>query len=207
MAKLHFIHSAMNSGKTGALIQAAHNYTERGMLPVIAKPTIDTKAGEELLARTGLRRPVDIMLAPDHSVELALASFLAKQTVVPELIRSPDALFIDEAQFLTYDQVDELVELTIYNNLPVLAFGLRTDFLMKGFPGSTRLLEVADEIRELHTVCWCGKRARCNTRKVDGQYVFEGDQVAIDGDVEYESLCKRHYLEARDIGKVALADA
>jgi thymidine kinase len=184
VAKLYFRYSAMNSGKTTAVMQAAFNYEERGMHPVIMKPAIDTKGGDTIVSRLGVSRPVDIMLASDEHIENAMR-------------KHPDChcLLVDEAQFLSPEQVDELFWFAIKHDVPVLAYGLRTDFQTSGFPGSSRLLELAHELEELKTICRCGKKAILNGRKRAGEFIFEGSQVAIDGEqeVEYESLCANCY--------------
>ncbi|HSX05034.1 MAG TPA: thymidine kinase [Candidatus Saccharimonadales bacterium] len=184
MAKLYFRYSAMNSGKTTSLIQAAFNYEERGMHPVIVKPAIDTKGAGMVVSRLGVSRPVDILLGPKASVKRALAKY-------------PDChcVLVDEAQFLTPTQVEELFWYATKQHVPVLAYGLRTDFQTKGFPGASRLLELAHELQELKTICRCGKKALLNGRKLAGQFIFEGSQVAIEGEqaVEYESLCANCY--------------
>lgn len=184
MAKLYFRYSAMNSGKTTSLIQAAFNYEERGMHPIVIKPSIDSKGGAELHSRIGISRHVDILLDPDESIEKALTKY-------PEC----HCVLVDEAQFLTPSQVDELFWYATEHDVPVLAYGLRTDFQTKGFPGATRLLELAHELQELKTICRCGKKALLNGRKLAGKFIFEGDQVAIDGEenIEYESLCASCY--------------
>lgn len=184
MAKLYFRYSAMNSGKTTALIQAAFNYEERGMRPVIIKPGIDKKGDDEIVSRLGTRRKVDIMLNPADSATTALATFAECHCVL-----------VDEAQFLTPAQIDELFWYAVNHQVPVMAYGLRTDFAMVAFPGASRLLELAHEIQELKTICRCGKKALLNGRKKNGRFIFEGEQVAIDGqdDIEYESLCGACY--------------
>lgn len=186
MAKLYFRYSAMNSGKTTALIQTAFNYEERGMNPIIVKPAIDTKAGNMLSSRIGISRKVDILLKHTQSVSKALAKF-------------PDChcVLVDEAQFLTPTQAEELFWYATKQNVPVIAYGLRTDFQTKGFPGATRLLELAHELQELKTICRCGKKALFNGRKLAGEFIFHGSQVAIDGeqDIQYESLCGACYAK------------
>lgn len=184
MAKLYFRYSAMNSGKTTSLIQAAHNYGERGMHPIILKPSIDTKGKQEVVSRLGISRPVDILLGPKDSVQKALKSHTDSHCIL-----------VDEAQFLSPKQVDELFWYATRHDIPVIAYGLRTDFQTVGFPGATRLLELAHELQELKTICRCGKKALLNARKKAGEFIFQGDQVAIDGedDIEYESLCASCY--------------
>ena len=185
MAKLYFRYSAMNSGKTTALIQAAYNYEERGMRVLVMKPSIDTKGDQAVTSRLGASRNVDILLEPQMSPRSMLDSHTATIKCV----------LIDEAQFLQSAQVDELFWFAVEQDIPVLAYGLRTDFQTAGFPGATRLLELAHELQELKTICRCGKKAVLNGRKIDGSFIFEGDQVAIDGkqNVEYESLCAKCY--------------
>lgn len=176
----------MNSGKSTAVMQAAFNYEERGMRAVIMKPAVDTKGGNTIVSRLGVSRTVDILLRNDERIEAVMQAF-------------PDCrcLLVDEAQFLTPKQVDELFWFATEQNVPVMAYGLRTDFQTVGFPGATRLLELAHELQELKTICRCGKKAMLNGRKLGGKFIFEGDQVAIDGeqDIEYESLCASCYLK------------
>lgn len=186
MAKLYFRYSAMNSGKTTALIQAAHNYEERGMRVIVVKPAVDSKGEHFVVSRLGLKRAVDIMLPPDAQV-----SALLKEA------GQADCILIDEAQFLTPHQVTDLFWYAVDRNVPVIAYGLRTDFKTIGFPGASRLLELAHEVSELKTICRCGKKAMLNARKVNGKFVLEGSQVEIDdkAHVEYESLCAEDYKQ------------
>ena len=186
MSKLYFRYGAMNCGKTTALLQVAHNYEERGMHILLMKPAIDTKGNDTVVSRLGISRKVDVLLT-------------AKDTIIPYL---PDtdiplgAIIIDEAQFLTPAQVDELYFIAKIFNIPVLCYGLRCDFQMKGFPGSTRLLEIADDLEELKTICSCGKKATQNLRLVNDKPVFTGDQVSIDNqdNVKYIAVCGDCYL-------------
>lgn len=192
MAKLYFRYGAMNSGKSTALMQVAHNYEERGMRVLILKPSIDTKGGECLLSRLGVSRPVDKAVTPDMDVF---------RLIEAEAARAPLACVLtDESQFFTPAQAEQLFMVTVKLNIPVVAYGLRTDFSMNGFPGSTRLLELAHAIEEMKTICTCGRKATCNGRKVNGEFVFEGDQVAIDqeNNVEYQSLCAQCYFAERE---------
>ena len=187
MSKLYFRYGAMNSGKTTLLLQVAHNYEERGMKVVILKPGIDTKGDNKIVTRIGLTREVDYVVKSDEKIINYLNS-------LPEDVV---CILIDEAQFLTRDQVDELFMFTKLKNKPVICYGLRSDFKTMAFPGSLRLFEVCDSLEELITICRCGKRAKFNGRIVDGKFTSSGDQVAIDGEnhVEYESLCGKCYLE------------
>ena len=194
MAKLYFRYGAMNSGKSTALMQVAFNYEERGMRVFILKPSIDTKGGECLLSRLGVSRPVDKAVTPDMDVF---------ELVQKEAARGDKPLacvLTDESQFFTPQQAEQLFMVTVKLNIPVIAYGLRTDFSMQGFPGSTRLLELAHAIEEMKTICTCGRKATCNGRKVNGEFVFEGDQVAIDqeNNVEYQSLCAHCYFAERE---------
>ncbi|MCU1514449.1 MAG: Thymidine kinase [Microbacteriaceae bacterium] len=199
MAKLYFRYGAMNSGKSTAMLQAAYNYEERGQQVLLAKPTIDTKGEAAIMSRLGVSRPVDFVVAPDDDVyEL----FAAKRAAVFERTGlDVSCLLVDEAQFFTEAQVDDLLRISIQEGVPVLAYGIRTDFQTVAFPGSRRLLEIAHSLEELKTICRCGRKAIFNTRKIDGRFVFDGDQVAIDtsvsggGEVSYESLCGACYLE------------
>ena len=194
MAKLYFRYGAMNSGKSTALMQVAYNYEERGMRVFILKPSIDTKGGECLLSRLGVSRPVDRAVPPGMDVF---------ELVRQEAARGDKPLacvLTDESQFFTPLQAEQLFMITVKLNIPVIAYGLRTDFSMNGFPGSTRLLELAHAIEEMKTICTCGRKATCNGRKVNGEFVFEGDQVAIDqqNNVEYQSLCAQCYFAERE---------
>lgn len=187
MSKLYFRYGAMNCGKTTALLQVAHNYEERGMKVLILKPTIDTKGDDTIVTRIGLNRKVDHLVDKDEN----LHEYLKK--INDDIV----CILVDEAQFLTRDQVDELFMFTKFKSVPVICYGLRSDFKTLAFPGSLRLFEVADVIEELITICRCGKRAKFNGRIVDGKFASSGEQVAIDGknDVQYESLCGKCYLE------------
>ncbi len=184
----------MNSGKSTALLQAAYNYEERGQQVLLAKPDIDTKGNSAIVSRLGVTRPVDFTVAPDEDI---YAKFLAESERVRAASGLPvSCLLVDEAQFLTEAQVDDLLRIAIVIGVPVLAYGIRTDFQTVAFPGSRRLLEISHSLEELKTICRCGRKAVFNARKVGDRYVFDGDQVAIDGvDVTYESLCGSCYLD------------
>lgn len=190
MAKLYFRYGAMNSGKSTALLQAAFNYEERDQRVVLAKPAVDLKADDHLISRLGVSRKVDLLLSDTDSPRERLRDFHQDGAPV-------DCLLVDEAQFLTPWQVDELLRITLLDNIPVLAYGLRNDFQTVAFPGSLRLLAIAHSIEELKTICRCGRKAIFNARIVGGQFVFDGGQIAIDqGDVTYEALCGVCYLKA-----------
>ena len=195
MAKLYFRYGAMNSGKSTALLQAAHNYEERDHEILLAKPGVDTKAGRKILSRLGFDRDVDFVIGADDDVFEAFCAMRARRK--EETGTDVSCLLIDEAQFLTPAQVDDLLRIAVLENVPVLCYGIRTDFLTVAFPGSQRLLEIAHSLEELKTICRCGRKAVFNARLVDGEPVFTGEQVAIDGAaVSYESRCAVCYLEA-----------
>jgi thymidine kinase len=202
VAKLYFRYGAMNSGKSTALLQAAFNYEERGQRVLLAKPLIDTKGASQIVSRLGVTREVDFVIPADGDVERIYAEH-ADYVDHDALIESIDApkipvacLLIDEAQFLSPVQVDSLMRIATASSVPVMCYGIRTDFQTKAFPGSARLLEIAHTLEELKTICRCGRKAMFNGRLVDGQFIFDGDQVAIDGNfVTYESLCPSCYLE------------
>lgn len=189
MAKLYFRYGAMGCGKTSALLQVAHNYNEKNMEILLIKPKVDTKGGINVESRIGIHRQVDYVFPPKINI---------KKNLILENIR---AIIVDEAQFLSPHQVDELYEITKENNIPVICYGLRTDFQMKGFPGASRILEIADEIEEIKTICKCGQKATQNLRIVNSIPTFKGEQVVIDGankNVIYESVCGKCYLELKN---------
>ena len=154
------------------------------MKVLILKPETDTKGQTKIVSRLGLARDVDVLIAPDASTKDLLASYTDVACVL-----------IDEAQFLTPSQIDELFWFATDTNIPVIAYGLRTDFQTQGFPGSTRLLELAHDLQEIKTICRCGKKAVFNGRKRNGVFISKGSQVAIEGedDIDYESLCASCY--------------
>ena len=194
MAKLYFRYGAMNSGKSTALLQAAFNYEERGQVVLLAKPAIDSKGDNAIVSRLGVTRPVDFTIAPEEDLFAAFA--VQRRRVLSETGRDVACLLIDEAQFLSENQVDDLLRIAIQQDVPVIAYGIRTDFQTVAFPGSRRLLEISHSLEELKTICRCGRKAVFNARKIDGVFTFDGDQVAIDGaHVSYESLCGSCYLE------------
>ena len=188
MAKLYFRYGAMNSGKSTALMQVAHNYEERGMRVLVLKPRIDSKGGDQLLSRLGIARKVDHLISASDDVFALLQREMSTTT-------PPACILCDESQFFTAAQAEQLFRATCLLNVPVICYGLRTDFSMRGFPGSTRLLELAHTVEEMKTICFCGRKALCNGRKINGEFVFEGDQV---DDVEYVSLCPQCYFRERE---------
>jgi thymidine kinase len=185
----------MNSGKSTALLQAAFNYEERGQQVLLVKPETDTKGEASIVSRLGVARAVNFTVAPDEDIYEKFAAESGK--VFARTGTRVSCLLVDEAQFLTEGQVDDLLRIAILEDVPVLAYGIRTDFQTAAFPGSRRLLEIAHSIEELKTICRCGRKAIFNARKLGDRYVFDGDQVAIDADhgVTYESLCGSCYLE------------
>lgn len=187
MAKLYFRYGAMNCGKSTAIIQVAHNYEEKNKKVILIKPSADTKGSNKVVNRSGLKRTADVLLQADEQISKYIKKDIA-------------AILVDEAQFLSPEQVNELYKITKNLDIPVLCYGLRCDFQMNGFPGSTRLLEIADDIEELKTICECGKKATQNLRKSNGVPTFSGSQVAIDGENEitYESVCGNCYLKYRE---------
>lgn len=211
MAKLYFRYGAMNSGKSTALLQAAYNYEERGQAVLLAKPAIDTKGAEKIESRLGVTRNVDFLVAPDASVRELFASERERiqnrgshALFEGETREDVACLLVDEAQFLSTRQVDDLFRIAVEDGIPVMAYGIRTDFQTEAFPGSARLLEISHSLEELKTICRCGRKALFNARKIGGEFVFDGDQVAIDAAtaavrdehfVTYESLCGTCYLE------------
>jgi len=194
MSKLYFRYGAMNSGKSTALLQAAFNYEERDQQVLLAKPHIDTKGDNLIISRLGVTRQVDFTIAPTDDVYEVFARERAR--VFEKTGLPVSCLLVDEAQFFSEAQVDDLLRIAIVEGVPVLAYGIRTDFQTVAFPGSRRLLEIAHSLEELKTICRCGRKAVFNARTVGDQFIFDGDQVAIDGvDVGYQSLCGACYLE------------
>lgn len=193
MSKLYFRHGAMNSGKSTALLQAAHNYEERNQDVLLVKPAVDTKGEKAIVSRLGVDREVDFLVTPNLNLREAFSAHASEHEASTG--NKISCLLIDEAQFLTSEQVDQALEIAVLDNVPVLAYGIRTDFQTKGFPGSIRLLEIAHSLEELKTICRCGRKAMFNARKLNGVFTFDGAQVAIDGeDVSYESLCPACYF-------------
>ena len=190
MSKLYFRYGAMNSGKSTHLMQVAYNYEERGMKVLIIKPMVDKKGGDTLVSRLGVGRKVDLLLDEnDNVLDIIKARLNANKKI--------DCILVDEVQFLKEAQIDELFEIAVTLNIPIICYGLRTDFKRNGFEGSTRLLLIAHSIEEMKTICACGKKAIFNGRKINNKFVFEGEQIAIDeqNDVNYESLCGECYYK------------
>lgn len=190
MAKLYFRYGAMNCGKTTSLLQVAHNYEEKGMKILLIKPSKDTKGDNKVVSRLGVSREVDYLIGDNDSIIEKTEEYLKGN-------KKLDCLLVDEAQFLDPSQVDELLFFATEMDIPVICYGLRTDFRLNGFPGSARLLEIASSIEEMKTICECGKKATFNARYVNGEFVTEGEQVAIDGfdKVTYEAICPKCYFK------------
>lgn len=188
MAKLYFRYGAMNAGKSAILLQVAHNYKEKNKKCIIIKPKIDTKGENKIVSRIGLSSPVDILLGIDES----LFNIQNQQ-----IIKDSNCIIVDEAQFLSTKQVDDLWIITKQFDIPVICYGLRTNFKSNFFIGSKRLMEVADEIEELVTICECGKKARFNARIINGEYINDGESIVIDDNdsVKYESLCGKCFVQ------------
>ena len=181
MAKLYFKYGAMGSSKSAQALMTKFNYEEKDRTVWLIKPSVDTRDGADTVySRVGLSAKAQAISPQDDIYEMFC-----------EKCRNADVVISDESQFFTPRQADQLFLVTVDLGIPVICYGLRADFMMRGFPGSTRLLELAHTIEELKTICACGRKAICNGRKVNGEYVFEGAQVAIDtvDDVEYQSLC------------------
>ena len=193
MSKLYFRYGAMNSGKSTHLMQVAHNYEERGMRVILIKPSTDKKGGDKLVSRLGVERKVDILCEKKMDIYEEIKKW-------QEVKFKIDCILVDEVQFMTKEQVDHLFEIAVVLDIPVICYGLRTDFMMEGFEGSTRLLLLAHSIEEMKTICKCGRKAILNGRKINDEFVFEGEQVAIDNidNVQYESLCGHCYFKYKN---------
>ena len=189
MAKLYFHYSTMNAGKSTALLQASHNYREGGMATYLMTAQMDNRAGQGRIgSRIGIGEPAETF-APGEDLFAKLQARLALGPVA--------CVFIDEAQFLTKPQVWQLACAVDDLGVPVMCYGLRVDFQGNLFPGSAALLAWADEMREVRTICHCGKKATMVIRRgPDGRALKQGEQVQIGGNETYVSLCRRHWREA-----------
>ncbi|MBO7699346.1 thymidine kinase [Candidatus Saccharibacteria bacterium] len=193
MAKLYFRYGAMGCGKTMQLLQVAFNYEERGHKVCVIKPKMDTKNGDKLLTRIGPERKTDFCVTKDDNLyELVRSKFSNVACVL-----------VDEAQFLTTEQADQLMKITTKLDIPVMAYGLRLNFRLSGggFDGATRLLQIAHDIDEIKTICECGHKATCNARFLNGKFMADGPDVLIDdghSKIEYRAICPacfEKYLE------------
>ena len=189
MSKLYFYYSAMNAGKSTVLLQASYNYHERGMRTLLFTPAIDTRAGTgRVKSRIGLEAEARMLQADENIHEHVKAAHAAQPVA---------CVLVDEAQFLTRKQVEQLTDITDLLRIPVLCYGLRTDFQAQLFPGSAALLALADNLIELKTICHCGRKATMNLRiGPDGRAVKEGAQVEIGGNDRYVAMCRHHFKEA-----------
>ena len=184
MAKLYFRYGAMGSSKTANALMVAYNYKERGKRVLLAKPKLDTREMGVLHSRIGLEQPC---IYVEELVEMPL-----------EKLDSYDCVIVDEAQFCKKEDVEFFTYLVDKLDIPVICYGLRTDFQMNLFEGSMWLLAWADKIEELKTVCWCGSGARCNARIYSsGNMVSSGEQVELGANERYISLCRKHFIERK----------
>lgn len=188
MGKLYFRYGTMNSGKRTLLLQVAKNYEEKGKRVKIIKPIVNSYNEEVIVSRIGISREIDYLITKEDN----LKSFLSN--AYKENI---SCILVDEAHFLNHEQVDELYLFTKKFDIPVICYGLRTDFKTNVFSGSLRLFEIADYIEELSTICKCGRKAKINARKIGDEFVTTGEQIVIEGggDTNYESLCGKCYLQ------------
>lgn len=188
MAQLYFYYSAMNAGKSTSLLQSAHNYREQGMQVALYTAAIDDRFGRGVIrSRIGLQESAALF-----DDQTAFYQPLRQQNEQTPLA----CVLVDEAQFLAREQVDELAQVVDELNVPVLCFGIRTDFQGELFPGSTRLLAIADKLSELKTVCTCGRKATMTVRVNEaGEAIASGAQVEIGGNDRYESKCRRHHRQ------------
>ncbi len=185
MAKLYFRYGAMGSSKTANALMVRYNYHEKNQNAVMLKPKTDKRDGETIVrSRIGLE--TECMFVDDF-----LKSFNEEKA------KTINAIIVDEAQFLSSSEIDQLSDIVDFCNIPVLCYGLRTDFQGKMFEGSIRLMELADVIEEVPTVCWCGRRAQCNARVYNSKIVRSGEQVMLGGNESYVSLCRKHFKEGK----------
>ena len=189
MAKLYFSYAAMNAGKTTILLQASHNYRERGMNTMLLTARLDDRVGEGRIgSRIGLEASAFVF---DSDTDMT--SLIAAQNETTALA----CVMVDEAQFLSDAQVWQLATVADEMGIPVMCYGLRTDFQGNLFPGSARLLAIADVLREIRTICHCGRKATMVVRQTgSGEVIREGAQIEIGGNERYVSLCRRHWVEA-----------
>ena len=186
MAKLYFKYGAMGSSKTAQALITKYNYEENDLNVWLIKPSADTRDGAQILrSRIGLEARVEV-IAPDTDLHQHFLDTRQGQC---------DVIIADECQFFTEDQIDQLRAIVDEHNIPVMCFGLRTDFLTRLFPGSRRLMEVADAIQEIKTICDCGAKATVKARISDGYIVTQGAQVVLGGNDSYIAMCHRCYIQ------------
>ena len=188
MAKLYFYYSTMNAGKSTILLQAAYNYRERGMEPFLITAKLDNRAGySKIVSRIGIEEKANLFDSQDNLF------LMIKKTVEKKKL---NCILLDEAQFLSKEQVWQLAKVVDNLNIPVLCYGLRVDFQGELFPGSLVLLSIADEMREIKTICHCGKKATMVVRlNEEGKVITKGQQIQIGGNESYISLCRFHWCE------------
>lgn len=183
MAKLVFNYGAMGSSKTANALMVAYNYQERNRQALILKPGTDTRDGiTKIRSRSGLENNCVI-----------LEDFMQQYRSDPAVAKQYDALIVDEVQFASPEDIDLLSDIADFQDIPVLCYGLRCDFQNRFFPGASRLMEIADEINEIKTICWCGKKALCNARYGPEGIIKEGEQVVLGANHNYISLCRKHF--------------
>lgn|SRR5574344_1393849 len=206
MSKLFFRYGAMGCGKTMQLLQVAFNYEERGLHVCVMKPKTDTKNGDKLLTRIGPERITDFCFSHDDDLYKYITSNYCLEKVESENTNQPTGLspisciLVDESQFLTKKQVDDLMRIVTELDIPVICYGLRLNFKNEdgGFDGATRLLQVAHNIEELKTICECGRKATCNARFLNGEFMNTGPDILIDDGhsvIEYRAICPKCYNE------------
>lgn len=186
MAKLYFRYGAMGASKTAQALMTAYNYHERGQKSIILKPSIDTREGSKVIkSRCGLESEVTLVNKDTDIFSLISLMFLHESKL--------NCVIVDEAQFLTKDNIEQLCQIVDDLGIPVICYGLRADFRGNLFEGSQWLMTWADTIEEIKTICWCGKKAIFNARLLDGKIVKNGDQIQIGGNESYMSLCRKHW--------------
>ncbi len=189
MAKLYFYYSAMNAGKSTILLQSSYNYRERGMQTMIMAPEMDTRSDGKVVSRIGIQSDATTFNTAENLCSKVLAQ---RDEFQLEKLR---CVLIDEAQFLTRPQVIQLCQICDQEDIPVLTYGIRTDFQGKLFPGSEALLALADSLVELKTICHCGRKATMNLRiDAKGQPIKDGSQVQIGGNERYQAVCRKHFF-------------
>lgn len=187
MAKLYFKYGTMESGKSTKIIQEAYNYDRNNKSIIVAKPIIDSKGNDKIVSRIGIQRKIDVYIESDNLKE-----------IYKKINKDTFCILIDEAQFLNKNQVFELFKITKLLEIPVMCYGLKSNFKGEFFEGSEALMIYADSLEEIVTICSCGKKARFNARKVNGDFVTDGEDVLIDGsneNVEYVPLCGECYIK------------
>lgn len=193
MAKLYFRYGAMDASKSASLLMVAHNYEERDQRVITIKPKIDNRSGDSIESRIGLKRNTDLLLEYHTNIFDWIFTLAGKK---------PGCILVDESQFLSKAQVKSLCRIVDSLNIPVIAYGLRTDFRGELFEGSQWLLAWADTIEEVKTICNCGKKATMNVRLMNGHRVTDGDQVQIGGNESYQSVCRKCFQFSSPLPKL-----